>query len=126
MTAVSGAKATGSPIGGSASTSVNVVNNPFTIPAVTMTNTNGSSLLTTLFFTQHTGGQSGTPTMTNPDTGYTRRDNTGWIAQNGMGLYGGVITKDESTSDGAFSGGGNGGNFPFSFSAPCQLEILGP
>lgn len=91
-----------------------------------MENTNGSSLLITLFFTQNSGGQSGTPTMTNPDTGYTRRESTAWIAPNTMGLYGGVITKDDSTSDGAFSGGAGGSNFPLTNGATCQLEILGP
>lgn len=124
MSAISGAKATGSPVGGSVSHSVNAIGNDFTVPALTMTNTNGSSLLITLFFVQNPSGNSGVPTMTNPTTGYTRRDSTAWIAPNGMALYGGVITKDESTSDGAFSGGGDGGNFPFAVTAPCQLEIL--
>lgn len=119
---VSGAKATGSPIGGSASGTATTL----AVPAVTMTKTNGSSLLITLFYAQNSGGQSGTPTMENPATGYTRQANTAWIAPNTMGLYGGVITKDQSTSDGAFSGGEGGGNFPVSNTASCQLEILGP
>ena len=126
MSVISGARATGSPIGGSVSHSASAIGNDFTVPALTMTNTNGSSLLITLFFAQNVGTQSGVPTMTNPTTGYTRRDSTAWIAPNNMGLYGGVITKDDSTSDGAFTGGGDGGNFPFTVTVPCQLEILSP
>lgn len=123
MTVVSGAKATGSPIGG---TAYAYPGNPFTVPALTMANTNGSSLLITLFYTQNSGAQYAIPTMTAPDAGYTRQASTGWIATNNMGIYGGVITKNNSTSDGSFSGGGDPGNFPFSVSVPCQLEILGP